>query len=174
MVPKRVSSKSESKVNRLGTQALASLAFSALLCVSTASVADAVGPIPGRRLVEAPLVDVDTARSVLSAGQAGLAAAAAGGFAAAASTAVSPEITELARGLENDVDLIFQFVYEQIEYIPIYGSLKGATATLLERQGNDFDQASLLVALLRAAGHTATFVRGTIRVDPAAVTSWPG
>ncbi|MFU8781214.1 MAG: hypothetical protein ACNA71_09365, partial [Kiritimatiellia bacterium] len=59
-----------------------------------------------------------------------------------------PEIEELARGLQYDPVRIFNFVRNRIAYTPYYGALKGATMTLLERSGNDFDQAALLTALL--------------------------
>lgn len=68
--------------------------------------------------------------------------------------AITPEIQELARGLENDQVKIFEFVRDRIRYVHYFGSKKGATLTLLERSGNDFDQCALLVALLRAAGYT--------------------
>jgi RHS repeat-associated protein len=71
--------------------------------------------------------------------------------------AVTPEIQALARGLENDVKRIFDFVHDHIRYSHYFGSKKGAQLTLLERSGNDFDQSALLVALLRSAGHTASY-----------------
>ncbi|MCP4107180.1 MAG: transglutaminase domain-containing protein [Desulfobacteraceae bacterium] len=52
--------------------------------------------------------------------------------------------------LENDPLKILNYVKNRVEYIPYYGSKKGADATLIESAGNDFDQASLLIALLRA------------------------
>ncbi len=152
-------------------RAIATLTMVLLFAADTSSAQ----VTPGRQRVEAPLVAPADAGAILSTGAGARARAAAPLPAAAlASTAGSPEIAALARGLENDVDLIFQHVYEHIGYLAIYGSLKGASATLIEGKGNDFDQASLLVALLRAAGHTASFVHGTIRLDPAQLTSWLG
>ena len=77
------------------------------------------------------------------------------------STTVTPEISELARALHYYPKLIYDYVYNRIEYVPYFGSLKGATLTLLDGCGNDFDQASLMIALLRASGYTANFVYGT-------------
>ncbi len=74
--------------------------------------------------------------------------------------AITPEIQALARGLENDPKRIFDYVHDHIRYVHYFGSKKGAQLTLLERCGNDFDQAALLVALLRAAGHTAGYQFG--------------
>jgi RHS repeat-associated protein len=68
--------------------------------------------------------------------------------------AITSDIQELARGLENDPLRIYHFVYNNIRYVHYFGSKKGAQLTLMERSGNDFDQCALLVALLRAAGHT--------------------
>lgn len=68
--------------------------------------------------------------------------------------AVSDEIQDLARGLENEPLRIFNYVHDHIRHVLYFGSKKGAQLTLLEKSGNDFDQCALLVALLRAAGHT--------------------
>lgn len=78
--------------------------------------------------------------------------------------AVTPEIEALARGLENDPVKIFHYVRDRIRYVHYFGAKKGAQLTLLERSGNDFDQCALLVSLLRAAGHTASYRFGTIRL----------
>jgi transglutaminase-like putative cysteine protease len=40
--------------------------------------------------------------------------------------------------------------------------MKGAEWTIHERAGNDFDQANVLVELLRASGIPAYFVYGTV------------
>src|SRR5579862_3357611 len=66
-------------------------------------------------------------------------------------SAAAPEIVELARALQNDPDLIYQFVHDNIEFSPLFGLLKGPVGTLLDRRGNSFDQASLMVALLNQA-----------------------
>lgn len=84
--------------------------------------------------------------------------------AAAAVTTSSNEITELARSLRNDPALIYEYVRNHVHYVPYFGYLKGPELTLLERSGNDFDQAVLLVELLRAAGHTAQFVYGQMTI----------
>lgn len=68
-----------------------------------------------------------------------------------------PEIENLAASLGNDPARIFEFVYNNIEYEHYFGSRKGARLTLIEGSGNDMDQASLLVALLRSAGYDAGY-----------------
>lgn len=70
---------------------------------------------------------------------------------------ITPEIQNLATSLQNNPARIFEFVYNAIEYEHYYGCKKGAHLTLLEGSGNDMDQASLLVALYRAAGYTASY-----------------
>jgi RHS repeat-associated protein len=61
------------------------------------------------------------------------------------------DVKELARGLLYDPLRIFNYVRTQIEYEHYYGCKKGAAMTRLEGSGNDFDQCTLLVALLREA-----------------------
>ena len=76
---------------------------------------------------------------------------------------ITPPIKELARSLENDPEKIYDYVRNHIDYVPYGGSLKGATRTLLDGEGNDLDQCSLLIALLRASGnHSGKYLRGYI------------
>ncbi|MDD5760275.1 MAG: transglutaminase-like domain-containing protein, partial [Desulfobulbaceae bacterium] len=77
-----------------------------------------------------------------------------------AAESTTPEITELARALQHDPKQIYEYVHNHINYVPYFGSLKGATLTYLDGAGNDFDQASLMIALLRASGYTAQYVYG--------------
>ena len=87
---------------------------------------------------------------------------------------VAPEITGLVRALHNDPDLIFSFVHDAIEYELGYGVRKGALGTLLDGRGNAFDQAMLLVTLLRQAGYTASYVHGTIALTGEELANWLG
>jgi len=89
-------------------------------------------------------------------------------------TAIQPEITELARALRGDPDLIYQYVRDQIDYYPIWGAQKGPLGTLLDRQGTAFDQAALMVSLLRAAGYEAGYVKGRIHLSAAQLEAWLG
>lgn len=73
-----------------------------------------------------------------------------GNFTPGNPSAVTPEISALARSLKHDPELMAAWVQEHIQWEPIFGSVKGAAATLIHGAGNDFDQSSLLVALLRA------------------------
>jgi RHS repeat-associated protein len=83
-------------------------------------------------------------------------------------------IPELARALKYDANLIYEYVYTNIEYSPTYGLKKGALGTLLDGVGNDMDQSALLVALLRASGYTATYQYGQIRLFPADIAAFYG
>ncbi len=66
-------------------------------------------------------------------------------------TEVTPEIAAQAKALQNDPVRIFEFVRNHIRYIPYHGLWKGALATYMTKEGNDLDQCSLLIALLKAA-----------------------
>ncbi len=87
---------------------------------------------------------------------------------------ITPEIMELARGLRNDPQLIYEFVRNNIDYNPTFGLTKGATMTYLDGEGNDFDQTTLLIALMTAAGYTASYMYGEIRLTGEQVMSWLG
>lgn len=83
-------------------------------------------------------------------------------------------IVELARSLKNDPLLIYEFVYNNIDYYPIYGVQKGALGALLDGKGTAFDQAELMVALERQAGFTADYEYGQIALTAAQVANWFG
>ncbi|MHA7602601.1 DUF6531 domain-containing protein, partial [Alicycliphilus sp. T452] len=83
-------------------------------------------------------------------------------------------IAELARALRNDVDLIYEHVRNNVEYVPIWGIKKGAFGAILDNQGTSFDQADLMVKLLRESGYTANYVKGRITLTAAQVTEWLG
>ncbi|MDP3506443.1 MAG: RHS repeat-associated core domain-containing protein [Candidatus Melainabacteria bacterium] len=83
-------------------------------------------------------------------------------------------IVELARALKNDPQLIYEFVYNNIEWEPGFGVQKGGLGCLLDGMGNSFDQSMLLVELLREAGFTADYVLGTIQLTEAELMAWFG
>ncbi len=83
-------------------------------------------------------------------------------------------VAELARSLKNDPDTIFEYVYKNIEFTPIFGQYKGAMATILDGRGTDFDQAAVMVETLRQAGFTASYLYGSIRLTPAQLANWLG
>lgn len=83
----------------------------------------------------------------------------------------------LAAGLKCDPDLVFEYVYNNIAYEPLFGSNKGALGTLLDQRGSDLDQARLLTALLIAAGVPSSQISyqyGYVRLTGAQATGWLG
>jgi transglutaminase-like putative cysteine protease len=87
---------------------------------------------------------------------------------------ITPEIQALAASLGNDPRRIYEWVRNNVSFLPTYGSVQGSHATWQARRGNAFDTSSLLVALLRAAGVPARYVIGTIEVPVGPLTSWLG
>ncbi len=85
-----------------------------------------------------------------------------------------PEIVELARALDDDPDLMFAFVRNEIDTEFRYGLSKGALGALIDRSGTPFDQAALLVELFREAGLQARYQYGTVTLMPAQFTEWTG
>ncbi|MDI1257915.1 RHS repeat-associated core domain-containing protein [Aquabacterium sp.] len=79
-----------------------------------------------------------------------------------------PELADLAKSLDYNPVKIFDYVNKNIRYQSNYsGSLKGAYGAYLSKAGNDYDHASLLIALLRASNVPARYVFGQIEVvDP--------
>ncbi|MFO1114448.1 MAG: RHS repeat-associated core domain-containing protein [Beijerinckiaceae bacterium] len=76
--------------------------------------------------------------------------------ACAYSASLPTQIVALASALKCEPGLIFEYIHNNIEFEPIFGSNKGALGALLDRRGSDVDQASLFQALLDASGYTQT------------------
>ena len=68
-----------------------------------------------------------------------------------ASTAPASDarIDALARALKYDPDLIYEHVRNHIEFTPTFGLTKGAVGAIVDEAGTAFDQAQLMVELLR-------------------------
>jgi len=86
----------------------------------------------------------------------------------------TPEIQALAAELEHNPVKIYNWVRNNIDFVPTYGSIQGAHMCLLTKQCNDMDTASLLIALLRTSGTAARYVMGTIEVPIEQVMNWVG
>ena len=69
-----------------------------------------------------------------------------------------------ARSLEFEPVRIHDFVRSQIRTEWYAGAQKGAVETLRSGAGNDVDQASLLIAMLRASSMPARYVKGVIEL----------
>ena len=94
-------------------------------------------------------------------------------------TPVPPEIVALANtatgshpALKNDPDLIYQYVHNNIENEWTYGESKGALGAMIDKSGTAFDQAALMVVLLRQAGFTANIQLGTVSPSPTNFQAW--
>ncbi len=93
---------------------------------------------------------------------------------------IHPLIRSAARRLNNDPDRIYEFVRNAIDTEPMFGLQKGAVGTLVHRSGTAFDQAELMVKLLRAAAantSTTANVRyryGVITLTGAQFKDWMG
>ncbi len=68
----------------------------------------------------------------------------------------------------------YEFVKNEFRLDWYYGSLKGSGETFRERRGNDSDLASVLIALLRAQGVPARYVRGTVEMPVGRVAELMG
>ncbi|MES2161415.1 MAG: RHS repeat-associated core domain-containing protein [Pseudomonadota bacterium] len=84
------------------------------------------------------------------------------------------QIVELARALKNDPNLIYEYVKNNIEFYPIWGVQKGALGALQDKQGTAFDQAALMVALLRQSGYQASYQLGIIKLTGDQLGNWLG
>lgn len=80
---------------------------------------------------------------------------------------ITPAITARAAQLHNNPVEIYTWVRNNITWQPVYGSIQGSAHTLQAGQGNAYDIASLLIALLRAAGVAARYAYGTVEVPVA-------
>ena len=90
-------------------------------------------------------------------------------------TEATPEIRALARALDNDPKLIYEYVRNHIAYgPPTYGCVNGAHGCLMAGRGNDWDQAALLTSLLRTAGYTTRFGHGLVRYTRTDLAAWMG
>jgi transglutaminase-like putative cysteine protease len=86
----------------------------------------------------------------------------------------TPAIQAKAQEFGNNPVKIYNWVRNNIEFVPTYGSIQGADMCLQTKQCNDSDTASLLIALLRASGIHARYVYGTIEIPIEKVKNWVG
>lgn len=86
----------------------------------------------------------------------------------------TPEIRAKAQELGSNPVKIYEYVKNNFFFEPYYGSLKGAAESFAEQAGNDFDQASLLIALLRSVNIPAKYEYGTVEIPIERVKKWLG
>lgn len=87
---------------------------------------------------------------------------------------ITPEVRALAQDLGGNPHLIYQWVVQNVRFIPTFGSIQGSAYTLLARQGNAFDISSLLIALLRASNVHARYVLGQVETEGEVAKAWLG
>lgn len=87
---------------------------------------------------------------------------------------LSDAIKAKAQELGYDPVKIYDFIYNNVEFIPTWGAVQSAELTLGARRGNAFDIASLHIALLRASKIPARYVHGVIEVPADAFMNWVG
>ena len=87
---------------------------------------------------------------------------------------ITPEISAKVAELGSSPIRIYEFVRNAVRFQAYLGSRKGSAFTLQQLAGNDTDQASLLIAMLRAAGIPSRYVRGTVELTPEQAMAWTG
>lgn len=84
------------------------------------------------------------------------------------------DIQAKAGELGNNPIQIYNWVYNNIRYIPSHGSIQGAGHTFDGLKGNAIDTASLTIALMRSAGIHARYQYGTVWLPIDEVMNWVG
>jgi transglutaminase-like putative cysteine protease len=82
------------------------------------------------------------------------------------------DIIAKAAELNNDPIKIYEWVRNNIDFEPYYGSKKGASETLAQMAGNDMDTASLLISLYRVSQIPARYVTGVIEITAEQAMKW--
>ena len=86
----------------------------------------------------------------------------------------SDDIKTKVEELNYDPVQIYNWVYNNIKFIPSYGSLQGAAQAFDLKAGNATDTASILISMLRYAGTEAKYKIGTIEVGVDEARNWVG
>ncbi|MEQ6884497.1 transglutaminase-like domain-containing protein [Salicola sp. Rm-C-2C1-2] len=89
-------------------------------------------------------------------------------------TAAGENIEEKVSELSGDPLAMFQWVHDNLDYVPSYGVMQGADYTLASGRGNAFDISSTLIAMYREAGIPARYSYGTVALPAEAVQNWVG
>ncbi|ENW93031.1 RHS repeat-associated core domain-containing protein [Acinetobacter dispersus] len=85
-----------------------------------------------------------------------------------------PSIDVMARALQYNIDNIYEYLKNNIEYTPGFEGNRGALGTLLDNQGNALDQSQLMVELLRTSGYEADYVYGLMTLNKQQMEEWFG
>ncbi len=84
----------------------------------------------------------------------------------------TPEVQNIVATYRADPLQLYLYVKNGYDFTPYLGSQKGSRGTELEFAGNDYDQASLLIALLRDAGIPARYVFGSMKIPLSNALNW--
>jgi hypothetical protein len=87
---------------------------------------------------------------------------------------LTPFIKAKALELNYDPVKIYQWVRNNVEWLPTWGATQDADVTLGSQRGNALDIASLLIALYRASGLPARYVYGSIELPADQFNNWAG
>ena len=141
-----------------------------IICLAWTSAALAAST-PSTKIKTAPLLDPGklTGSTYGQAHTAGL------------SPARPPEIVELARalsyGLTQDqvVTRVYDYLHNNVEMAWMFGLQKGALGVIVDHSGTDFDQAHLMVEVLRQAGlSNVNYQFGALTLTGAQFLAWSG
>ena len=104
-----------------------------------------------------------------------------GGLQYASAPSRRDEVKELAKALGSGrltdgdyVDSVYAYIRNNIEFTAIYGLQKGALGAVLDGHGTSFDQANLMVELLREGGVASSYKLGTISLNSSEFNEWFG
>jgi hypothetical protein len=95
-------------------------------------------------------------------------------LAPSAEVVLTDRIKAKAQELEYNPVKIYQWVRNNVEWLPTWGATQDADVTLGSRRGNDMDLAGLLIALYRASDIPARYVHGVIEVPADKFLNWTG
>jgi len=132
----------------------------------------AADPLPSIKIATAPLVSPSAASTYYGASTTHTYGSF--GYGVGTSNPRPPEIVELARALKGDPDLIYEYVRNTIRTHFSYGLQKGALGAIVDHSGTPFDQAHLLVELLRQSGYSSKYIVGTITLTGSQFYDWTG
>lgn len=141
--------------------------------------ADAIRREGEKRSARAPIASTQLMRQAVEGPQKSLAKAAPAApvpadLAETDDVVLTPRIREMAASFGGSPVEILNWVRNNIDFVPTYGSVQGAELTRINKRGNAIDTASLTIALLRAADIPARYVYGTVEMPVAKVQNWLG
>jgi len=87
---------------------------------------------------------------------------------------LTPAIRAKAAVLGNDPLKIYEWVRNNVEFSPTWGSIQGADYCMQTKVCNAFDTSSLLISLMRAADIPARYVQGTGDMTAEKFMNWVG